>query len=176
MICNLIVGYKGMINLADRAGQTITSEVVRANDEFDYSLGTDQHITHKPRIDGERGEIIGAYAVAIHPDDRKQFKVIGRDEINRAKQSSAAASSGPWKTDEAAMVAKTAVRRLAPFLPLSPEFARAVELDEAADRGEQIIDVPFDVETTPEERSNIDAATATELESEIDETEQSKTS
>lgn len=166
-ICTLIVGYKGLISLADRAGIMISAEVVRENDEFDYTLGTKRRIDHKPLLSGDRGKIIAAYAVAKHADGREWFRVIGMDEINRAKGASAsAAKGGPWQTDEPAMVCKTAVRRLAPFLPMSPEFMKAVELDEAADRGEQadILDVPF--EEVPNEPGD-DEAAARELQAEL---------
>jgi recombination protein RecT len=143
----IVLGYKGFVSLAFRAGITIAAEPVYEGDHFEYSLGTDAYVTHKPCADPDaRGRLIGAYAVAKLPGNLTTFKVCMEAEIQRARENSSAWQRGqrepskrdsPWYTDPAAMYAKTAVRRLAPFLPLSAEFARALELDEAADRGEQ---------------------------------------
>jgi len=53
--------------------------------------------------------------------------------IARAKKASPALKSqaGPWVTDETAMWAKTGIRAVRPWLPLSPEAGYAVASDES---------------------------------------------
>lgn len=145
----IIIGYKGYIALADRSGLVLMAEAVWEGDKFDYNLGTDPFVSHKPCTDPEKcGALEHAYAICQFPDGRKTFKVIGLPEISRAKQASQAWKAGqrntnkrdsPWYTDEPAMWRKTAVRRIVPFLPLSAEYAyrmgRALELDQSADDG-----------------------------------------
>lgn len=136
----VIIGYKGFISLADRSGIRIRAEVVRADDVFDYQYGTDERLMHKPYDGDGDAPLKYAYAIARFPDGTQMFRVVTGRDIARAKASSSAArgsKDSPWTTDPDQMWRKTAVRRLAPFLPLSAEFVRAVALDESADRGAQ---------------------------------------
>lgn len=128
-----IVGYKGMIDLAFRSGKIkdVKANLVRQGDSFDYREGTRPYLDH---VSWSRdGELIAAYAVARTTTGGAPFVVIYPDDWERARKKSAAGSKGqgPWATDEAAMIRKTAVRRLSAFLPQSPAFARGLELDES---------------------------------------------
>lgn len=131
-----IPGYKGLMDLARRSGKvrTITARVVREGDLFEYALGTDEFIRHVPRS-GPDAEVVAAYAVAVLEDGTKQVEVMLREEIDRIRQRSKAASSGPWVTDYEEMARKTVVRRICKYLPASVELATAVALDEAAEGG-----------------------------------------
>ena len=72
------------------------------------------------------------YAVAQTRGGGAPFVVLYPEDAERAKAQSPAgrAGVGPWVEHYDAMARKTAVRRLAPMLPQSPEWARAVEHDE----------------------------------------------
>ena len=59
------------------------------------------------------------------------------------RATSKAGSSGPWVTHFAEMAKKTVIRRLFKYLPVSIEAARAVEIDERADRGEAVTPKDF---------------------------------
>jgi len=132
-----IPGYRGLVDLARRSGQlsTISAHVVYKKDVFKYARGTDQMIEHVPCDEDDPGEMTHAYAVAKLRDGGVQFEVMTRREVLAIKARSKASNSGPWKTDEAEMWKKTAIRRLAKLLPMSVEMARAVELDERTDAG-----------------------------------------
>lgn len=135
--CQLIVGYKGLIDLARRSGQlsTIFARVVHAKDQFEYAYGLSERLEHQPSTTGEPGEIVAAYAVAKLKDGGQQFEVMSRREIDAIKDRSPAGKSGPWITDFPEMAKKTVLRRLCKMLPASVELARAVALDERADLG-----------------------------------------
>lgn len=159
---NVIIGYKGFISLADRSGVTMTAEVVYDKDKFHYEYGTSPQLKHTPCEDLDRGELRYAYAVAFLRDRQPTFRVLNRADIQQAKEASpswqlgqrnTAKRDSPWYTDEAAMWRKTAIRRLSSFLPLSAEYARAVELDTQADRLEAQV---FDL-TPPQTRNELDA-------------------
>ena len=136
--CTLIVGYKGMMELAERSGRASVdpAEVVRAGDEFAYQLGTDRWIRHKPSEDEDRENrpITHVYATAT-VNGRPRFVVLTKAEIDKRRKRSPASNSGPWVTDYEAMAKKTAVRALCTWLPQSPEVARAIALDEAPELG-----------------------------------------
>lgn len=139
--CSLIVGYQGYIELARRSGMvsTIYAYVVRQGDAFEYELGLEPNIKHKPSEaeDRESKPITHVYAVAkMRDSDERVFVVLTRAQVEARRKRSAASSSGPWVTDYEAMCLKTAVRSLWKWLPKSAEIARATALDDAADMGE----------------------------------------
>jgi recombination protein RecT len=147
----LIIGYRGMIDLARRSGQiqSIEARVVNAKDEFEIELGLDSKLVHKPAwTETDRGPMVFVYAVAKLKDGGIQFEVMSRAEIEKVRNESqgykAAASAAqkynkpidsPWSNHFDEMAKKTVVRRLFKYLPVSIEMQRAVGLDEQADAG-----------------------------------------
>ncbi|WP_369952342.1 recombination protein RecT [Ralstonia syzygii] len=137
----LIIGYRGMIDLARRSGQIISidARAVYEGDKFDCTLGLDPNIDHVPdwnnpnRARADKLQFV--YAVAKLKDGGIQFDVMSRTEIEAIRARSKAANAGPWKTDYTAMALKSVVRRLFKFLPVSIEMQTAVGLDERADAG-----------------------------------------
>lgn len=148
--CNLIPGYQGLIELARRSGKiaSLYAHAVRENDEFEYELGTDKTLRHKPLMDEDaRGEIIAFYAVAKLADGGVEFEVMSKgqvDKIMRATQSGG--RSGPWKDHYEEMGRKTAIRRLFKWLPKSIELTTALALDDAAGKGAQNLTVEGAIE------------------------------
>ena len=134
-ICQLIVGYKGLIDLTRRTGtiKTIEAHVVYEKDEFDYEFGLEPKLKHKPSRLGDPGKVLFAYAVGHMNSGGVQFEVMNVREIEAIRARSRAARSGPWVTDWEAMAKKTVLRRLAKLLPVSVEAQRAIALDERDD-------------------------------------------
>lgn len=136
----LIIGYRGMIDLARRSGQiqSLEARAVYAADKFDVELGLDSRLVHRPAWDAEdRGALTFVYAVAKLKDGGLQFEVMSRAEIEKVRAQSKAAQNGPWVTHFEEMAKKTVVRRLFKYLPVSIEIQRAVGLDEQAEAGVQ---------------------------------------
>jgi recombination protein RecT len=131
MKCQLIPGYRGLVQLARRSGQIseIYAEIVQEHDEFSVLKGTDHKITHVPNY-RQAGEVQFAYAVAKFKDGGLHFEVMPLEEIQEIRKRSRASGSGPWVTDFAEMAKKTALRRLCKLLPLSAEFMDAIEIDD----------------------------------------------
>lgn len=149
----VIIGYKGLIDLARRSGQivSIAAHEVCEADRFDLVYGLDEKLEHRPAM-GERGDVIGFYAVAKLKDGGHCFEFMSRlqvEQIMRATQSKG--SYGPWKDNFVEMGRKTVIRRLAKYLPLSIEFQTAAALDGMAEAGKDqniessIIDGEFTV-------------------------------
>jgi recombination protein RecT len=136
--CQLIIGYKGLIDLARRSGQVsnIYARIVWDKESFTYAAGLKPVLEHTPLAPAQRGkEIVGCYAVAILKDGNCNFEFLYREEIDSIRAQSRAGSSGPWTTHYEEMAKKTAIRRLAKVLPLSPEFAKAAAVDELQEAG-----------------------------------------
>jgi len=133
--CQLILGYQGMMDLARRSGavKSIYAHLVRKGDTFKVRLGLSQDIEHIPSedVDRETQPITHVYAVAKLAEGDPVFVVLTKAQVEKYKNRSASKNSGPWKSDEEAMILKTAVRRLFTWLPKSAEMARAAAVDEA---------------------------------------------
>lgn len=133
----LIVGFKGLLDLARRSGQisTIFARVVHVKDAFEFSYGLNERLEHIPTRENDPGELVAVYAVARLKDGGQQFEVMTKREIDQIREQSRAKDDGPWVTHYEEMAKKTVLRRLCKMLPASVEMARAVSLDERADIG-----------------------------------------
>lgn len=149
--CQLIIGYRGMLDLARRSGQlmSIQANIVYANDIFEFEYGLSPKLKHVPALK-ERGEIVYIYACASLKDGASQFEVMSIEDINKIKSSSKSSFKGPWQTHFEEMARKTAIRRVFKYLPISIEMSQAVTLDEAAERGAQDNGLILEQEETEE--------------------------
>ena len=132
--CQFQLGYKGLINLAYRNEQlqTIQAQCVYANDEFEYELGLNSKLFHKPAL-GERGEMVAVYALFKLQNGGYGFEVMSRQDVDlyAQKYSKAINSSfSPWKSAYTEMDMKTAIKRVLRYAPLKTDFLRAVATDE----------------------------------------------
>ena len=141
--CQLIIGYRGMIDLARRSGQivSINAYCVHEADEFEYELGLHPDIHHRP----------SPLAVRVQ---------------------SKAGKSGPWVTHWEEMARKTVVRKLFKYLPVSIEAVRAVEIDEKSDRGEAVTEDDFIDTTFVDKGQELEPVTPQEEPEVIEQTEQ----
>jgi recombination protein RecT len=133
----VIIGYKGLIDLARRSGQivSISAHEVCKNDAFELIYGLDEKLNHTPAF-GDRGDIIGFYAVAKLKDGGNAFEFMSKHQIEEIMANTQSKGKyGPWKDHFTEMGRKTVIRRLAKYLPLSIEFQTAVVLDQKADQG-----------------------------------------
>ncbi len=127
----LIVGYRGLIELARRSGQidSIEAHVVHAKDKFSLKYGLEPELTHEPDLSGDPGAMVLAYSIARFKDGGKHVEVMTRSQIEKVRERSKSGQSGPWATDYEEMCRKTVVRRAAKYWPLSPEMVDAIEVD-----------------------------------------------
>ena len=166
MQCQFIPGYRGLIALARRSGDisNLYAEAVFDGDKFEVELGLEPKLMHKPDYDNEKRDdpknLTFTYAVARFKDNSFQFVVLSRKQIERLRQRSKAADSGPWVTDFEEMAKKTAVRRLSKYLPLSVELAKALELQAGAEAGDftTIEGTAFELDTGAETKALVDGA------------------
>lgn len=116
------MGYQGLIELARRAGCTIRVGKVFANDAFEMECGTTPYLTHKPHFQGDRGEMIGVYAIAHAQTGLPIFEYMTVPEcVAHGKKYSRAYSKNdsPWQTNPESMFLKTVVIRVCKYAPKS---------------------------------------------------------
>lgn len=127
------VGYKGLLELALRSGKmkTLYAHEVRENDKFEVKYGLHQDLIHEPVLKGERGDVIGYYAVYHLDTGGHSFVFMTKEEVlTHARSKSKTFNNGPWQTDFDAMAKKTVIKQLLKYAPLSIEMQKAVVSDE----------------------------------------------
>lgn len=132
-------GYQGLIKLARESGsvRNVEARIVHAKDFFEVEQGTAPVIRHRPSFEKDRGDIVAIYAVAFLPDGGSQFEVMAKYEVDDIRDRSKDKDGfSPWKSDYSEMARKTAVRRLAKYLPKTAAFAKALEVQAKAEAGE----------------------------------------
>lgn len=158
----LILGYKGLLDLAFRSGQvaSIHCDVVMPGDHHDpgtwsYSYGSDGHLHHRPAgIDppgttpthaymharlklGEAYEVMPWASVLAIRNGSQGYRaaLAARDRAAEAGRALPAAwTEAPWVKYEIPMARKTALRAGAKWMPSSIELSAAVSMDETQDR------------------------------------------
>lgn len=156
--CQLILDYKGLVQLLYRSGQILSvhADVVYEGDDFAYSMGEllrhtqfDLRTQSKP---AERGKMIAAYARIVLKGGACKCEVMTKEQIDGIRKRSKSGNDGPWVTDYEEMAKKTVFRRATKWLPLSAEIIQAFERDD--DRpanlfgGGTIVDTDFVVPPT----------------------------
>lgn len=145
----VIIGYKGLIDLARRSGQivSIAAHEVCIHDHFELVYGLDEKLNHTPAL-GPRGDTIGFYAIAKFVGGGYSFEWMSKHDVEVIMRGTqGGGKTGPWKNHFNEMGRKTVIRRLAKYLPLSIEFQTAAALDGAASDGrDQHLDNTIDQE------------------------------
>lgn len=135
--CQLIIDYKGLVQLCYRTGQveSIHSDVVYANDDFYYSMGeVRRHVPWWIRDDltpkpAEAGAVVAFYTRVKLKGGATKCEVMSKVDVDKVRSRSRAGGSGPWVTDYAEMGKKTVFRRASKWLPVSAEIVSAFERD-----------------------------------------------
>ncbi len=146
----VVIGYKGLIDLARRTGQlaSIHGDVVYSDDKlFSHEYGSNQHLRHIPGP--RKGKIVAFYCYVEldmgHGTTAKGHRVMTLEEViahrNQYSQGWKTAvrfnktKDSPWSEENPAFEAmgiKTVIRRMASRgeLPMSVEFIQAMDTDE----------------------------------------------
>lgn len=134
-IAQFQLGYQGLITLFYRAGvQSIRAEIVRKNDSFSYENGIIKHTVDIFKSNEERGEAVGAYAIALVNGQEIAKAMNCKDIIDMGKNFSKSykTSFTPWKEandPELWMWKKTVLKQLSKLLPKNESIFKAIAAD-----------------------------------------------
>ena len=134
----VVVGYKGLIHLACRAGaDAVDAEYVHVNDDLEYGLRDGVRIINwtpywarKDKIITVPGALIGIL-VTLHIKGKSLSRIIPKAVLDDRRDKSPMKHAGAWVTSENAMYLKTGIREAARLWDLSPDVQRAIMVDEA---------------------------------------------
>lgn len=132
--CQFQIGYKGLIDLCYRNPQVqmISAHEVYANDEFEYELGLNPRLVHRPVLEN-RGELKLFYGFFKLANGGFGFEVMGRADMDAyAKEHSESIESAfsPWRDSYVQMAKKTVIKKALKYAPLQSDFRRALSTDE----------------------------------------------
>ena len=133
--CTLLIDYKGLVELAYRNGNIsrIHADVVYQTeyDAGDFVYDRGRITTHCKSLKPNRGEVIAAYAEVEFKDGTTKAELMTLEEVNEIRNQSKAKNSEPWTKHWNEMAKKTAFRRCAKWLHLSPEIQKHMESDDS---------------------------------------------
>lgn len=145
----------GVVKQFKKAGIDAYACCVYKNERFElWNDETGQHIKHSPVPFGDKGEMIGVYAVAPLPSGKCVIATMDIESIERARAASKSGDKGPWSAWYDRMAEKSALHRLRKRVAIIDEQA-AAELNK--------IDDEFESEDEPQaEPPKQDVPTGTE--------------
>lgn len=111
---------------------SISAQVVYDKDHFEYELGDNESIIHKPFLGADRGTQIAVYAVAKTKDGAIYREVMSVSDVEKVRASSRAGKFGPWVDWWDEMAKKTVIRRMAKRLPSSADLDQVLANDNEA--------------------------------------------
>jgi recombination protein RecT len=148
------LGYKGLIDLAYRSGEitSISAHEVCENDEFEYELGLEEKMKHKPALK-DRGEVLLYYAVFRTKSGGCGFAVMSVEDVRKHMQKFSQAAkygSSPWQSNFDEMAKKTVIKKVLKYAPIKTEFVRAMATDGTikADITPDMVDAPDETVVT----------------------------
>lgn len=168
--------YYGLIRLMYESGyiDTLNSAVVYEKDEFQFELGTNQHLKHVPSFNSDRGKRVCVWIVVKLKNGSTVIRVFGMKFVNqiRAKAKGGQSASSPWSDDSEvgfdAMAIKTAIKQAKKFIPSNIKLAKAVDYD---DQNENLKPKP----QTGVVRVSVDKTTPTDVDIDVNEAGSSNT-
>ena len=145
MECQFMIGYKGLCTLAYRSGvvQSVQARAVFKGDEFDFEMGLNERLVHRPKGNKNPVEITHFYSIVRMKEGGYVMNVMTREEVEKIRNESANYKFA-YKKEETVwgkyfeeMGCKTVLRRIMKYVPMSSEVMRAIGQDELADIGKQ---------------------------------------
>jgi recombination protein RecT len=132
---------------------SISAQVAYDKDHFEYELGDNENIVHKPFLGDDRGKPIAVYAVAKTKDGAIYREVMSVADVEKVRASSKAGKFGPWVEWWDEMAKKTVIRRMAKRLPSSADVDQVFESDNEASGFVQVErKEPINITPPPEEQ------------------------
>lgn len=139
-VLSLMIGYKGLAELIMRTGRiaSIQTAVVYKGEEerFEYELGTNGYMSHKPRHDIQRNwdTTIAAWMEVKLVGGGSMIEVMDRADLEKVRKASGMPDGPAWKYWPGQMTRKAPMRRGASYLPkgtgmAAMNLARALEIE-----------------------------------------------
>lgn len=126
--------YKGIVDSCRRHGAIVDAiaEHVYSNDVFEFYIENGRYHHRYQRAMGDRGDLLGAFALVLLPGDRFKVEYMSLKELDHVRNKSKAKDSGPWVSDTGEMQKKTVIKRALKLYVTDPDTADMLERDDEA--------------------------------------------
>lgn len=134
--CQFQLGYKGLIQLAQRSGlyKRINTTLIKEGEIISYDrVSGDMEFSWLPESERPKAKTIGfmAYFQLLNGFEARYY-MTKEEVLAHGKKYSKSFSSGPWKTEFDKMALKTVMKLLlSKFGPMSTEMNQAMNVDQA---------------------------------------------
>jgi len=128
--CQLLIGYKGYLNLYMRNKEImdVYAELVYEGDDFTIRQGTNPSIEHTPKFKPIR-RVIGGYGVAKFKNGSIRIIYLTYDDLMKIKAASKASDNGPWKDWPEEMMKKSIIKKMKNSIDWEPLQSNLFEFD-----------------------------------------------
>lgn len=138
--CQFIPGWKGLVELVNRSGQgTVWTGAVFEGDDFDYMLGDSPFVHHRPAGENDPTKMTHAYAIG-RPKGAEWpiIEVWTNERIIKHRNKYNKVGSSHYSFGNMEMYArKVPLMQVLKYMPMTPEMATVVELDNAGGNSPQ---------------------------------------
>jgi recombination protein RecT len=149
--CQLIPGWKGLVDLVNRAGNaSVWTGAVFEGDEFDYQLGDSPFVTHRPGVQDDPKLLRYVYAVGrVKGSDWPVIEVWPIAKVWKHRDRYNKVGDRHYSFENEEMYArKVPLLQVLKYMPASIELTQALALDAAAESGGQSLTVQDAIEGT----------------------------
>lgn len=144
---------RGLQKLARQSGEVALfySHEVCQNDEFRCELGTAKNLVHNADVFGNRGPVIGYYAVVKYTNGEDDFEPMSQQQVADIRDRSDSwkaykanrIKDTPWASSHDEMAKKTVMRRLMKRMPQSPDVEHVLAKEDQ-------VEFPDPIDITPQ--------------------------
>jgi recombination protein RecT len=126
----------GILKKIRQSGEisSIRAHVVYQGDEFDFELGDNERIHHKPNLT-QQAKPLAVYAIAKFRDGDIQREVMSVAQVEKIRAKATGIGKACWASEWGEMAKKTVIRRLAKRLPSSNDLDQVLQSDNALTQG-----------------------------------------
>lgn len=145
--CTFIPGWKGLVDIANRSGRcTVWTGAVFDGDEFDFALGDNPYIKHRPGDEDDPAKLLYVYAVGrVKGSDWPVIEVWRMSKIWKHRDQYNKVGQRHYSYRDKEMYArKVPLLQVLKYMPSSIELANALTVAHAAEEGRgAVIDGDF---------------------------------
>ncbi len=132
-----IPNYFGILRTLDRTGKVrrAFAHPVHAGDEWSFDLFQDRPV-HRPAVTlgAKPGEELFYYGAVMFKDGSCAFEVVSLDDLDALRRRAPGHDSGPWVSDPVMMKRKSALKRVAKYVQLTPDLRQFFETEEEREK------------------------------------------
>jgi recombination protein RecT len=149
--CQFVPGWQGLSDLVARAGRaSVWTGAVFDGDEFEYALGDRPYLTHRPRGEDDPNKLMWVYAIGrIKGAEWPVIEVWTADRVERHRDRFNKVGDRHYSYNHFEMYArKVVLLQVLKYMPKSVELQLATDLEHAAQKGKQGINIQDAVDGT----------------------------